>query len=137
MEMHRTPVHTGVEENESADTAAEEATGWRKRKTSCRRQRGQGAAARRHKDKQAIQEGYDTPFTAPTSKDLRELRSATKATLARQLKTEWDLAWEQETHGRAPYRILLKPAKKVLELHRSLPKTLSSVIIQLRTEKIG
>jgi hypothetical protein len=53
------------------------------------------------------------------------------------LTERWTTEWSRETAGRQLYQIADTPAKQILRLHRSQPKWKSSLIIQLRTGKIG
>jgi ribonuclease HI len=130
IELHWIPAHTGVEGNERADIAAKEAAGWKKKKENpLRRRQNQNARTPR--------EELDTPLTVLAPYRLCQLKSAAKVILAQRVKVEWERVWEQETRGRALYRTIRRPTKDVLKLHRSIPKALSSIIVQLRTEKIG
>src|SRR5437667_1860659 len=76
-------------------------------------------------------------MTAPPPSGCQQLRSASKAQLRKQLLIDWEREWKQEKRGRALFRTTPKPTRKVLELHRTVSKAISSVIIQMRTEKIG
>lgn len=49
----------------------------------------------------------------------------------------WRTDWTRETKGRNTYKHTPNPRAKVLEFHREVSKRLSSIIIQLRTGKIG
>lgn len=49
----------------------------------------------------------------------------------------WQATWRSESKGRVTYRYTAVPSKKVLELHEGLSKSQSSILVQLRTEKIG
>jgi hypothetical protein len=50
---------------------------------------------------------------------------------------EWEYSWSMETRGRVCYRYTPKPTHKVLRLHENRSKRHSSLLIQMRTEKIG
>ena len=105
--------------NELADCAAKEATGWRKVKK---------------RNGKSIE--IDTSHTSP-SPSLPFLRSAVKASLKKKLYAEWEGDWHKETRGRTLYKIMPKPSRKVLHLHDKLPKWTSSLMIQMKTGKIG
>ena len=53
------------------------------------------------------------------------------------LLAEWKEGWTNEKTGRELYRICPEPTTKVLLLHKSVPRPFSSLIVQLRTAKIG
>jgi hypothetical protein len=49
----------------------------------------------------------------------------------------WETSWQQETKGRTTFRHTPAPSKKVLQLNEGLTKRQSTILVQLRTEKIG
>jgi hypothetical protein len=51
--------------------------------------------------------------------------------------SRWTTEWANETRGRRSYRYTPIPGTKVLGFHQNATKRLSSIIIQLRTGKIG
>nr|XP_036581842.1 zinc knuckle [Colletotrichum truncatum]KAF6790285.1 zinc knuckle [Colletotrichum truncatum] len=110
-EIRWVPAHTGIQGNEDADIAAKEATGWR--------QNGQ------------------TGTKADTPKELYALRSTLKTWTHREANKTWQAEWSRETRGRTTHRHTPKPTKKVLQLHSGLSKRQSSILVQMRTEKIG
>ena len=118
-ELHWVPAHKEIERNELADVAAKEATGWRKVK-------------RRNGKLREI----DTNHTAPQI-PLPFLRSAGKAHLSKLLFEKWEEEWQNEKKGRALFKIAPSPTRKVLHIHGKLPKWVSSLIVQMRTGKIG
>jgi ribonuclease HI len=120
IEFHWIPAHRGIGGNEFADRLAKEATGWRE----TRGRRGR-----------LIQE--DTDNTAARPDYLRQLKTPAKTQLNRQLLTWWARDWEKETRGRASHSLTPSPTRTILQLYTSLHKALSSVIIQMRTGKIG
>ena len=119
VEVRWIPAHIGVDGNERADSAAKEAKGWRKVK---------------RRNGKLIE--IDTSHTSP-SPNLPYLRSAVKASLTEKLHAEWEDDWHKETKGRTLYKIAPKPSRKVLHLHNKLPKWTSSLMVQMRTGKIG
>ena len=105
------PAHRGIYGNEAADRAAKEATGWRK-------------------------DGSTGP-QAPTPAEVFACRAATRSRQRRRVQEAWEATWHAETKGRAAYRYTAIPSKAVLRLHAGLSKRQSSLLVQLRTEKIG
>jgi len=120
IEFHWIPAHQGIEGNETADRMAKEATGWR-------RQRGRRG--------RWIEQ--DTDSTAPTPHFMRSLKAATKCALTKQIQQRWRNEWHHESRGRAVYKLTPQPTPKTLALHQARHRALSSVITQMRTEKIG
>ncbi len=112
IEISWIPAHTGIEGNEAADLAAKEATGWR----SNRRERARPSAPPRQ---------------------LYSLKSTLITWIKQTAANEWATDWENETKGRKSYEYTPIPGTKALEPHRGASKSLSSVITQLRTGKIG
>ena len=53
------------------------------------------------------------------------------------LLAEWNEDWTNEKTGRELQGICPEPTTKVLLLHKSVPRPFSSLIVQLRTAKIG
>ena len=105
------PAHVGIAGNESADIAAKKATGWR---PGGRRRQPADTPQRLH----------------PTRSTLRKLCKI-------QIRIAWATRWKNEETGRATYRHTSTPTKKVLQLHEGLSKRESSLLVQLRTGKIG
>lgn len=119
VELRWIPAHIGLIGNELADRAAKEATGWRK--------------VMRRKGK-LIE--INISHTSPSPK-LPFLRTAVKASLAERLFAKWDDDRHREVWGRTLYKIAPTPSRKVLHLHDKLPKWISSLMVQMRTGKIG
>lgn len=95
-----------------------EATGWR-------RIRDRGQSKEVDTDRTAYrQPGYSL---------VAAMRAAHNSLLA----TEWREAWTNEKTGRELYRMCAEPTTKVLLLHKSIHRPFSSLIVQLRTAKIG
>ncbi|KFY11306.1 hypothetical protein V491_07268 [Pseudogymnoascus sp. VKM F-3775] len=112
IEISWIPAHTGIEGNEAADLAAKEATGWRSN-------RREGAR----------------PSAPP--RQLYSLKTTLTTWINQTSASEWATDWANETKGRKSYEYNPIPGIKALEPHRGAPKSLSSVITQLRTGKIG
>lgn len=119
VELRWIPAHIGVEGNELADRAAKEATEWRKVKK---------------RNGKSIE--IDTSHTS-SSPHLPLLRSAVKTYLKEKLFAEWEDDWHKKTRGHTLYKIAPQPSRKVLHLHDKLPKWISSLMVQMRTGKIG
>lgn len=114
------PSHSGVEGNELADKAAKEATGWRQTR------------GHRGRMKEMM-----TATTAPRLIQQRLLRSAVESRIRETINAQWEQEWQTKPHGRAVYELTPIPTREVLRIHRSLPRPLSTVIVQMRTGKIG
>ena len=111
--IHWIPAHIGVPGNEMADIAAKKATGWREHPWS--------------------------PSISPNIHLLHfaTLRSSIKMELRKRINTDWELQWQAEASGSVTRKLTEAPAKSILKLHVGLHRALSSVIVQLRTGKIG
>ena len=113
VEVRWIPAHTGIPGNEKADAAAKEAAGWRLKEPTCAGNRASPPAR------------------------LYPLRTTLKTWIKQEAQKEWEHSWTTETRGRACYRYTPKPTHKVLRLHEKRSKRHSSLLIQMRTEKIG
>ncbi len=113
VEIKWIPAHTGITGNEWADSAAKEAAGWR--------------------SNEPIYAGN----RADQPRRLYPLKAALSTWIKREVQREWEYSWTAETRGRTSYRHTPKPTHKVLHLHEKLSKRQSSILIQMRTEKIG
>ena len=119
IQLHWIPAHTDIKGNEEADVAAKEATGWR-----------------RAKRKNGKWKEWDSGYTA--DRHMLERAGATiKLALEQKTLELWSEAWSREKTGRELHAICPKPTKKVLKLHKGLSKAASTLIVQMRTEKIG
>jgi hypothetical protein len=89
----------------------------------------------------AVKEAANPPTTTGTAdKDpttIRTLLTTAKRTINTALHQDWEFAWTHAKHGRALHDLGRRPDKKTLQLHRKLPRPISSVITQMRTRKIG
>jgi tubulin alpha len=78
-----------------------------------------------------------TTATAPRPVQQRLLRSAVETRIRQAANSQWEQDWQTSPHGRAVYELTPGPTKQVLRIHRGLPRPLSTVIVQMRTGKIG
>ena len=65
------------------------------------------------------------------------LAAATKRRLRQEAKIEWERAWASEKTGRPTKRLIETPSKKTLEYWSGLRKATTSILMQLRTGRIG
>lgn len=49
----------------------------------------------------------------------------------------WHDEWKEEVKGKALRRVAATPSKQILGLHKGLHREVSSVLTQIRTEKVG
>jgi hypothetical protein len=68
---------------------------------------------------------------------IRTLLTTAKRTIDTALHQDWEFAWTHAKHGRALHDLGRKPDKKTLQLHKRLPRHISSIITQMTTGKIG
>lgn len=120
VELHWVPAHIGIAGNEAADVAAKQATGWK----SKRRSRGPLVE-------------IDTDDKAKQTTMIKELKSARKQAIRKDILPQWTALWKEETRGRDLFRIEPSPRKAILRLHDDLSKEMSTIAVQLRTRKIG
>ena len=115
IEIHWIPAHKGVRGNERADRAAKEATGWYV----------------------IDKKEHDSPRTANRYPDTKPLRTSISMTINTKMKARWEEEWRNERTGRSTHKLTPIPTSKLLNLYKNVPKAVSSVIIQMRTGKIG
>lgn len=120
VELHWVPAHIGIAGNEAADVAAKQATGWKLK----RRSRGPLVE-------------IDTDDKAKQATMIKELKSARKQAIRKDILPQWTALWKEETRGRDLFRIESSPRKAILRLHDDLSKEMSTIAVQLRTRKIG
>lgn len=106
------PAHVGVPGNEAADQAAKKAAGY-----------------------QPSAQGEREPLQEPDT--LRTLIATTKSTLRQTMKAEWERDWESAKHGRDLFKLGVRPEKGTLKTHMNTHRAISSVITQMRTDKIS
>ena len=120
VEIHWVPAHISLRGNEAADKSAKEATGWRLKKL----RRG------------GVRE-EDTSSTAAKAQWVKELLSAKKTQATKNAMREWKDEWAKERRGRELYKLEPSPRRGTIKLHCGLSKELSSLVVQMRTGKIG
>lgn len=78
-----------------------------------------------------------TGLRADPLEEHRQPLTSMKAWCRQMSNERWQVTWRTESKGRATYRYATIPSKTVLKLHEGLSKSQSSLLIQLRTEKIS
>lgn len=104
------PAQKSILGNAGADNAVKQVTGWRI---------DDAAGPRAH--------ALKTP---------RQPLTSMKACCRKMSNERWQVAWRSESKGRATFREVVIPSKRVLRLHEGLSKSQSSLLVQLRTDKI-
>ena len=112
IQFHWIPALVGVPGNEEADIAAKGATGWS-----------------RH--------GDQSSFRAIHPEHIRTQTTAIRRVIRERLLEEWKKSWQCETRGGELRRVMPLPAKGIVQVHKGLPRYLSSILTQLRTGKVG
>ncbi len=120
VELHWILAHQNLRGNEAADRAAKSATGWRQK----------------HKINGRTIE-IDTGITATKAVNVPIQKAPVHTTLARLAASGWATSWSQDDHGKELRNIALQPSRTILKLHTKLSKGLSSLLVQMRTGKIG
>jgi len=113
------PSHQGIPGNEAADQAAKEAAGWTPHSGWTPRERSQ-----------------ELQNQEPTE-GIQILLTPAKGKIHEAVYREWETIWDHGRSGRYLHSLGAKPDKKALQLHRDLPRAISSVMTQMRTGKIG
>ena len=107
------PAHIGILGNEEADKAVKEAARWRPRQ----------------------------PYTSPSEEiehpDYLYPKTAAINTVVRDARRKKWISLAKRNERIPRRRFTLEPTKKVLTLHKATHRLISSVIIQLRTSRIG
>jgi hypothetical protein len=78
-----------------------------------------------------------TDETAPKPHYLKTIRSAVKRRAHEVVNARWENDWKSCHHGRELYELTPTPTRKVLRVHQDLHRALSTIIVQMRTGKIG
>jgi hypothetical protein len=103
--------HTGVPGNEKADIIAKQATGWRSNGRSGR--------------------------IAPQSKWVHQLLSACKRTIKERVQEQWREMWRAQKTGRLYGAHFGNEIKRTNQPYQGFSKPEASVLVQLRSGKIG
>lgn len=106
------PAHVGVEGNEEADKAAKLAAGW-------------------------SPNGFVPGIQAAPPKRLYTLTTGVKCQVKAMLLSRWTHQWQDSKKGGHSRNLTLVPTNKTLQIHTNVPRPISSLIVQLRTGKIG
>jgi hypothetical protein len=72
----------------------------------------------------------------PNNRYIR-LAAAAKRRIRREAKIEWERSWIKEKTSRSTKRLVEIPGKKTLEYWTGLRKATASILMQLRTGRIG
>lgn len=115
------PAHRGIPGNKAADEAAKEVAGWTP--DSIWTTRGN-----RNQNQDQEQEATEGVYTLITT---------AKRTINEALLDDWETIWVHGKHGRYLHSPDARPDKKVLRVHKGLPRAISSIMTQMRTGKIG
>ncbi|KAI9040759.1 uncharacterized protein KD926_007702 [Aspergillus affinis] len=68
---------------------------------------------------------------------ITRLAAAAKTDVRRRIQAQWAKWWERQRVGKPTTRLIPKPNKKVLRMYEGLSKPQTSIIIQMRTMRIG
>ena len=118
-ELHWIPAHIGIAGNEWADAEAKKATGWRTKTIH-------GRVLER-----------DTNETAPSLFIQCRMIATVKTAIRKHAYQQWAKEWTTETRGSALRKIQSISSIKTMRLHARLKRAKTSLITQIRTEKIG
>ncbi|EKG09000.1 hypothetical protein MPH_14030 [Macrophomina phaseolina MS6] len=108
VDFHWIPAHQGVPGNEEADRLAK-------------------VVAR---EGRALE--HRTQLNTRTS-----LVAALKQAINQAVMDEWKQTWRDNERGRQLFKLVPEPSRKILALHRGTPRAMSSLMVQMRTGKIG
>ena len=118
-EFHWVPAHLGITGNEKADIAAKKSSGWRT---------------------QARKNGRQIEIdTDKTSHQIRvpPLIAAIRTAHRQRSYEKWKTSWSKEAKGRALRLLVSQPDQTSLKIHTKLKKPQSSLLVHMRTGKIG
>ncbi|KAJ5636974.1 hypothetical protein N7490_006853 [Penicillium lividum] len=109
------PAHVGVSGNELADAAAKEAA-----------KEGASASA-----------GSAISFSGTGRSPKLRLATNAKRQIRARIRAEWAKQWAKEKTGKPNQRLVAVPHKKVLKLFEGLSKPYTSILVQMRSMRIG
>lgn len=97
----------------------------------------QGVASNELVDRHAKEAALEPQ--GPQKPDNRYVRlaAAAKRRIRREAKAEWEKSWVTEKTSRPTKRLIELPNKKTLEYWSDLRKATASILMQLRTRRIG
>ena len=81
--------------------------------------------------------GPDRDLGAGNTRRIRTLLTTARRVINKALQNAWETIWRQGKHGRYLHSLHIGPDKKTLKTYQDLLHTISSIIIQMRTGKIG
>lgn len=110
-----------MEGNEKVDILAKKATGLRE--------------VLRHK--RTVQVDTNKTAEAWVNESGRVLAACIRTRIKRAVLTRWATGWEEAKEGQALRRIQPLPSVGILKIHANIKRSMSSLITQIRTEKIG
>ena len=119
IELHWIPAHIELDGNEWADKEAKEATGWREK----------------WNHGQIIE--IDTDDTATRSPTQVRMIATVKTAIKAYAHNQWAKEWKDDTKGSALRRAYPTPSHSIKRIHKQVKRAKSSLITQIRTEKIG
>ncbi|GFF81637.1 hypothetical protein CNMCM6936_002299 [Aspergillus lentulus] len=111
IKIHWIPAHVGVAGNEAADKAVKE------------------AAARGGE--------VELSLAGQPEQPIIRLAAAAKRAVRQRIQQRWKKQWEIEKGAKPTWRLIKAPYKKNLGLYKGLSKPHTSIIIQMRTMRIG
>jgi ribonuclease HI len=110
--LHWIPAHEKILGNEEADETAMKAAGY-------------------------ITATRTTVQPPPEPESVQTMTAATKFSIRKRMRKEWQQAWQVAQHGRELFRLGVVPGKGTLKTHIGTHRAISSVITQMRIGKIG
>ena len=120
--------HIEIKENERADVATKKVTSWR-------------IVLKRNRNPYEVNINKTAPPATPpvtpsATSSISVARSTVNTYLKKSTKKVWDKNWREETKKRSLYKIIKTSNNSILKIHRELEKWMSSILIQMRTQKI-